>query len=149
MPAAGGRILEARSLATSHRRLAGLLRSGMAVLDVGCGTGAITRDVFARVGEAGVVVGIDISAAMMTQAVSARADARRPWYVRADAYALPFTGVFGIVTVARVLQWLSRPDAAVRELAKTVRPGGVLLVHREPAIARSVPPGVALPSPRP
>jgi ubiquinone/menaquinone biosynthesis C-methylase UbiE len=127
MPVGAGRILETRSLATSHRRLAELLRAGMTVLDVGCGTGAITRDVSERVGLGGFVVGMDVSAAMLTQAVAARADAERPWYVRADVYALPFARAFDVVTAARVLQWVSRPDAAVRELMTAVKAGGILL----------------------
>ena len=36
------RILDRRTLERDHRRLAELLKPGMAVLDVGCGTGAIT-----------------------------------------------------------------------------------------------------------
>ena len=43
MPEGTTAILDARSLATAHRRLAALLSPGLAVLDVGCGTGAITR----------------------------------------------------------------------------------------------------------
>jgi ubiquinone/menaquinone biosynthesis C-methylase UbiE len=127
MPAAASRILDTRSLATSHRRLAERLRPGMTVLDVGCGTGAITRDICARAGAGTAVVGADISATMLAQATAARGDGGTPWYVRADVYALPFTRAFDIVTVARVLQWVSRPDAAVRELMTAVRPGGILL----------------------
>ena len=35
-------ILKARTLASAHKRLAEILIEGMTVLDVGCGTGAIT-----------------------------------------------------------------------------------------------------------
>ena len=126
MPASAGRILDARSLATSHRRLADLLKPGMRVLDAGCGTGAITRDVAAVVEANGLVVGGDISDVMLTQATQIVRPSLR--FVRADLFALPFRRCFDIVTAARVLQWVNRPLDAVRELATAVKPGGVLLV---------------------
>src|SRR5207302_578018 len=39
------RILDRRTLHKDHRRLAGVLARGMSVLDVGCGTGAITKGI--------------------------------------------------------------------------------------------------------
>ncbi|WP_277679507.1 class I SAM-dependent methyltransferase [Gracilibacillus dipsosauri] len=46
-------IIDNRKLSTSHQRLAEILQEGMAVLDVGCGTGAITRGIAETVGEKG------------------------------------------------------------------------------------------------
>ncbi len=61
MPAGAERVLDRRSLMGSHRQLAALLRPGMSVLDVGCGTGAIIADVADAVGSQGLAVGADIN----------------------------------------------------------------------------------------
>jgi ubiquinone/menaquinone biosynthesis C-methylase UbiE len=53
--------LPQRSLETSHRRLAELLRPGMAVLDVGCGAGAITRGIAEAVAPGGHALGLDVT----------------------------------------------------------------------------------------
>jgi 2-polyprenyl-3-methyl-5-hydroxy-6-metoxy-1,4-benzoquinol methylase len=60
MPAGTSRILNTRSLGTAHRRLAEVLQPEQTVLDVGCGTGAITRNIAEEVVPAGFVVGVDI-----------------------------------------------------------------------------------------
>lgn len=54
------------------------------VLDLGCGTGATTREILAVLGPAGQVTGIDESAAMLEVAVSSTADPRVTW-IRARA----------------------------------------------------------------
>jgi len=48
-----------RSLENDYRTLKPLLKKGMVILDVGCGTGAISKDIAKIVGEKGRVVGID------------------------------------------------------------------------------------------
>lgn len=68
MPAGTRAVLDARSLAASHRQLAALLRPGLAVLDVGCGTGAITRGIAEAVAPGGRAVGLDVNAGMIESA---------------------------------------------------------------------------------
>ena len=53
------RILGRRTLERDHRCLRARLRPGLAVLDVGCGTGAITSGIGKAVGPQGYVVGVD------------------------------------------------------------------------------------------
>ncbi len=52
-------IIDARTLKNSHKRLAEIIQPGMTVLDVGCGTGAITSGIAEIVGPSRRVMGID------------------------------------------------------------------------------------------
>src|SRR5690349_20918261 len=63
------RILNRRTLRRDHRYLASIVRTGMDILDVGCGTGAITADIARAVGPDGTVLGIDRDDANTTGAV--------------------------------------------------------------------------------
>lgn len=128
MPAGTAAILDARSLPTAHRRLAALLRPGLAVLDVGCGTGAITRGIAERVAPGGRAVGVDVNAPFIEAARRAHGRVPGLTFEVADAYRLPFDGAFDIVTAARVLQWLAAPLAALRGMARAAKPGGMVLV---------------------
>jgi len=69
MPSGSERFLDARSLATDHRHLTTVLSPGMSVLDVGCGSGAITRGIAEAVGPSGAVMGIDINSGLLAQIV--------------------------------------------------------------------------------
>jgi SAM-dependent methyltransferase len=96
-------------------------------LDAGCGTGH-NLDVL---GVRGPAVGIDLS-----EEAIAFCRARGVAAVRGSALALPFPAeVFDCVTSFDVLyhRWVEDDAAAVRELARVLRPGGVLLV-RVPAL---------------
>ncbi len=52
-------IFDNRSLEKDYRTLVPILTQGMKVLDVGCGTGAISKDIARHVGPTGKVTGID------------------------------------------------------------------------------------------
>lgn len=143
MPAGTHAILDRRSLPSAHRRLAELLRPGQRVLDVGCGTGAITRGVAEAIAPAGRAVGIDVNDDLIRRAEAALAGGLRPSFVRGDIYALPFADAFDIVTAARVLQWLARPRDALAVMARATKPGGRVLVldfNHERIVWRPEPP---------
>ena len=143
MPPGTSTFLNRRSLATAHRHLAGLLRPGLVVLDVGCGTGAITRGIAEAVAPAGRVVGVDINAGLIDEARRTHGDVAGLSFELADIEALPFQRTFDVVTAARVLQWLAHPDTALRHMAQAAKPGGrnvVLDYNHEKIIWKPEPP---------
>lgn len=101
------------------------------ILDLGCGTGELTR-LAARHFPRAEVIGMDFTAAML--AVARRRttdvrDARRVVYGRGTAMRLPFTDAsFDLVTNAFLARNLVDLDAALREMRRVLRPGGVLLI---------------------
>ncbi|GGV64363.1 methyltransferase [Streptomyces thermoviolaceus subsp. apingens] len=107
--------------------VAGLgLRSGDRVLDAGCGTGRALPALRAAVGASGMVVGVDLTPAMLHAAVRAgrHRDGR---LLLADVAALPLrSGSFDAVFAAGLISHLPRPAENLRELRRVVRPGGIL-----------------------
>lgn len=121
-------VIDARTLADSHRRLAELIRPGMRVLDIGCGTGAITRGIAEITGPEGLVIGIDNNPDWIAKARAEMQGTAGISFEVGDIYDLPLEQQFDIVTSARVLQWLSRPYTAIEQMVKRVRSGGKLLI---------------------
>jgi len=100
-------------------------RAGEAVLDVACGTGALSRAIVAR-DPTVAVVGVDISEGMLARA---RAAVPSGTFVVADAGRLPFAdAVFDRVVSSSALHYWEDPRAGLGEMARVVRPGGQLVV---------------------
>ncbi|MFD9329354.1 class I SAM-dependent methyltransferase [Streptomyces sp. NPDC060065] len=102
------------------------LREGDRVLDAGCGTGRALPPLRAAVGPSGVVLGADLTPAMLEAAVRAGRD-REGQLLLADVAALPLRAqsldaVFGAGLIAH----LPNPAENLRELARVVRPGATL-----------------------
>ncbi|HET9382763.1 MAG TPA: class I SAM-dependent methyltransferase [Streptomyces sp.] len=102
------------------------LREGDRVLDAGCGTGRALPPLRAAVGPSGVVLGADLTPAML--AAAARAGRHRVGQLLlTDVEALPLrSGSLDAVFAAGLIAHLPRPEENVRELARVVRPGGRL-----------------------
>lgn len=114
--------------ATRHFR--GLVRHHVQpaaiVLDVGTGTGR-SISLLLKEAQPGRVVGVDLSAGMLTEAGKKLTDSRIE-LLQADATQLPFpNGTFDVVTSMWMLETLPDPLAAVRELLRVVRPEGIVL----------------------
>ena len=124
MPHGTAAILDTRTLATAHRRLAQFLRPGLTVLDVGCGTGAVTRGMVEAVAPDGLAVGLDIHAGLLAQAYRVHGNIPGLGFVLGDVYNLPCRDRWDVVTAARVLQWLASPLEALRAMCAAVKPGG-------------------------
>ncbi|MGQ4468192.1 class I SAM-dependent methyltransferase [Streptomyces violaceoruber] len=107
--------------------VAGLgLREGDRVLDAGCGTGRALPPLRAAVGPSGLVVGADLTPAMLEAAVRAGRD-RDGRLLLTDVAALPLRSrTLDAVFAAGLVAHLPDPAGNLRELARVVRPGGVL-----------------------
>ncbi|WNM33396.1 class I SAM-dependent methyltransferase [Streptomyces sp. Li-HN-5-11] len=102
------------------------LREGDRVLDAGCGTGRALPPLRAAVGPSGVVVGVDLTPAMLQAAVRAGRD-RDGRLLLADVGALPLRGQsLDAVFAAGLIAHLPHPADNLRELRRVVRPGGTL-----------------------
>jgi demethylmenaquinone methyltransferase/2-methoxy-6-polyprenyl-1,4-benzoquinol methylase len=100
---------------------------GERALDLCCGTGDLALSL-ARAGAR--VAGADFSAPMLARAAGkARRAGRELLLCGADALALPFRdGSFDVATVAFGVRNLTEPLAGLREIRRTLRPGGRLVV---------------------
>jgi ubiquinone/menaquinone biosynthesis C-methylase UbiE len=136
-PARFARILEVRGAQPHQARLrraflalAGV-RPGSEVLDVGCGTGVVTRDAAARVGARGQVIGVDPSQALL-QVARRRAGASlgaRPTFRQGDGLALPFVSAsFDITLAVTVLLHVPRSERVLAEMMRVTRRGGRMAV---------------------
>lgn len=114
-----------RTVDNSASYLVPHLRPGIELLDVGCGPGTITAD-FARRVAPGRVVGIDRSPGIVDDARAGSAEANADYAV-GDVYALEFADdSFDVVHAHQVLQHLTDPVAALREMGRVCRPSGVV-----------------------
>lgn len=98
------------------------------VLDVGCGTGAVTLALASPSGDAGECVGIDISAPMI-EAARARAEREgsRARFVCADAQAHAFAPAGFDTLVSRLgVMFFDDPVAAFANLRRAARDGAAL-----------------------
>ncbi len=110
---------------------------GSRVLDVGCGTGSVTRAA-ARRAATGAVLGVDLSTAMIAVARdrAARAGLPNAAFLRADAQVHPFpTAGFDVVVSRTGASFFGDPPAAFANLARATAPGGrlALLTWQSPA----------------
>ncbi|MDQ0954343.1 SAM-dependent methyltransferase [Streptomyces phaeochromogenes] len=102
------------------------LRKGDRVLDAGCGTGRALPHLRDAVGPAGVVLGADLTPAMLEAAVRAGRD-RDGQLLLADVAGLPLRSEsLDAVFAAGLVAHLPNPSENLRELARVVRPAGTL-----------------------
>jgi len=98
------------------------------ILDVGCGTGRMLAAIRRRL-PASDLTGLDLSPFMVAESRARLADTAR--IVHADACSLPWDSAsFDVAVAAHVLGHVPRPVATrmLTEIARTLRPGGTLLV---------------------
>ncbi|MBN1440880.1 MAG: methyltransferase domain-containing protein [Anaerolineales bacterium] len=99
------------------------------ILEVGCGTGAVTESA-ARSHPETLVCGVEIDLARLG---FARACGARSAYLGGDALRLPFRdGAFGLVFCHYFLMWVRESAQALREMVRVTRSGGWVAAMAEP-----------------
>ncbi len=118
----------------NHKRTIDLLRiaDGFHLLDLGCGVGSYSHDVFPLVGATGRVVGLDLSPAFIDVARKRASEFGMPIeYVVGDIQAIPFPdNTFDGSRVERVLQYVNDPREAIAEMMRVTKPGGRIVATR-------------------
>jgi ubiquinone/menaquinone biosynthesis C-methylase UbiE len=106
------------------------IAAGEHVLDVGCGSGAVTREIAKRVGPGGLAVGLDPSPALLAVARDLARESGvgdRVEFREGNALRLPFPErSFDAVVCVTVLSHVPRGEAAIPEMVRVLRPGGRL-----------------------
>ncbi len=127
--------LELQAIETAEERIPLYLEVGIKdakiVLDVGCGSGVVTRDI-AHLTK-GRVIAIDDSKEMIKVAKNVLKMYNNIEFRVGNAEKLPFKdNIFDIVTCNLVLMWASNPQKVVNEMTRVTKPGGIVLATLEP-----------------
>lgn len=101
---------------------------GAAWLDVGCGSGALTRTIL-ELASPSAVLGVDPAAGFLSAARDQTRDSRAR-FARGDACALPCAAAsFDVVVAGLALNFVGDPRKGLAEMLRTARPGGVVAAY--------------------
>ena len=103
--------------------------AGSKVLDLGCGTGVVSRALGPVVGATGAITASDLNEAMLAEAERLGVEGASMQWRLADAENLPFAaGEFDALLCQQALQFVPNKEAAVSEMRRVLRPGGIAAV---------------------
>jgi ubiquinone/menaquinone biosynthesis C-methylase UbiE len=102
---------------------------GERALDIGCGPGLTTRALAEAVGDTGQVLGVDIAAPMLSIARRRCDGLAQVGFELCDVNALPCADAsVDLALASQVYEYVEPVDAALRELARVLKPGGRALL---------------------
>lgn len=106
------------------------IKHDMHILDLGCGTGILLHPLAELVGKNGRVVGVDVSDFMIREARKRAGLTDLPLeFYKGNVYKLDFPeNTFDRATSSSLFQHLKRPDEAINEIKRVVKPGGLISV---------------------
>lgn len=117
-------IFNQRTLDKDYHTLKSALKPGLRVLDIGCGTGAITKDIAAIVGPSGTVVGIDNTESFITEGKNLFGSIQNLELIHCDLLDFDSLEKFDLIVSARTFQWISTLDKAIDKLKTLLKPNG-------------------------
>ncbi len=105
------------------------LSAGQAVLEVGCGSGALLEDLADRVGPTGRCMGLERDPSALSAA--RRVAATRPWVglTAGDLRTADLGGPWDVIVARWVLSFLPDPAACIQRLSGALAADGVLVVQ--------------------
>jgi ubiquinone/menaquinone biosynthesis C-methylase UbiE len=125
-------VLETRGADSQQQAMRRAFLSGIEfpadahVLEVGCGTGVLTR-VLARWPNVGKVAGVDPAASLIRKAQDLASGLANVTFKEADGRSLPFDdAAFDVVVFDSTLSHVPEPERALAEACRVLRPGGCL-----------------------
>lgn len=118
------KIFNNRTLNTDYRHLRSILEPGMKILDVGCGTGALSSDMATAVGPAGHVLGIDNTEKFIASGRETYSEINNLQLEHVDLFKFNTDQKFDLITSARTLQWLSDPVRALLKMKYLLKENG-------------------------
>ena len=125
MPEGANKVLDKRTVDVDNKNLLKYLRDGVTVLDVGCGSGTITKGIAQKVAPSGKVTGIDSSETLIALAGTGYPNLE---FKVADIHAYVSTERYDLVTAARVLQWLPDVKLTLRKLKEFLKEDGIIAI---------------------
>ncbi len=102
------------------------IKNGQKVLDVACGTGVVTKEIFSKIGETGYVVGIDSS---ITAIKIAKRWARKKTnvdFLNIDAEKFSFSEKFDVITCQYALFFFPNAQTALHNMKKNLKKAGTI-----------------------
>jgi ubiquinone/menaquinone biosynthesis C-methylase UbiE len=103
-------------------------RKPLVVLDLGCGTGVVTRQLDEVLHPDSTVHGADVSSELLREAARLAGDSRIKWdYLSAGALPYP-DQYFDVITMHTLLSHVPDPECILTEARRVLRPDGQLIV---------------------
>ena len=122
------KIFDDRCLKNDYRYLSQILKPGLLVLDVGCGIGAISKDIAQIVGESGKVIGIDNTEKFIQIGQETNHSILNLELIHADLFDFNPDFKFDLIVSSRTLQWLSNPKEALVKMKSLLKPNGQISI---------------------
>ncbi len=122
------KIYDNRSLEKDFRTLLPSLKKGQLILDIGCGTGSISKDIAMRVGKNGRVIGIDNTKAVIENGKKSYKAIQNLALIHSDLFHFQSTLKFDLIIAARMLQWLTTPRDALQKMKSMLKVDGQISI---------------------